>query len=183
MVLGYFSLYRPFNVEESYIRIEPVRSAEEFELMKDYINRNSNNGSYQIFCETDEFPSESYEDYCYILIHFAVKNHSPFNISVNDGYITNTELADFIMFKRPIAFETALNSFETKMSEDCYDFLCYRGDLSDEELFERFKDLQINMLYETPFYNSLIYNCDLSNSVFISSYDEFDEIRNEINSN
>lgn len=180
ILLSWFLFYRPFNVEEAYIRIEPVRSAEEFDMMKDYINRNSTDGSYQIFCNTDEFPSKSYEDYCYVLIHFAVKNHSLINVSVNDGYVTNAESTDFIMFKRPIAFETTLSSLEFKMSEDCYDFLCYRGDLSDEEIIDKFKELQINMLYETSFLNSLNYKYDLSKSIYVSSYEEFDEIRNEI---
>ena len=89
ILIVYFLLYRPFHVEESYIRIEPVQSAEELVSIKDYIDRNADNGSYQVFCDTNEFPSESYRDYCYILIHFALKNHSPFKTAVNDGYITD----------------------------------------------------------------------------------------------
>ena len=182
ILIVYFSLYHPFHVEESYIRIEPVQSAEELVSIKDYIDRNADNGSYQVFCDTSEFPSESYRDYCYILIHFALKNHSPFKTAVNDGYITDMKLASFILFKRPIAFKTVLNSFENIMSEDCYAFLCYRGGLSDEELIERVRKLKVNMLYETSVFNSLNYNYDLSKALFISSFDEFDKIRNEINS-
>lgn len=179
----YFVFYRSFDIVDTYIRLEPIRNAEQFNATKDYINRNTNNGSYQIFYDTNNFPSESYEDYCHILVHYTVKNYSPFNISVNDGYITDMTTADYVMFKRPIAFETNLGAFELKVSEDCYDFLCYRGDLSDEELIEKFKDLQINILYENLFFNSLTYKCDLSNSIFVSSFDEFDEIRNQIMSN
>lgn len=183
IITNYLFLYRPFDIVDAYIRLEPIRNVEEFYAIKDYINRNSNNGSYQIFYDTNDFPSESHEDYCYILIHYTVKNHSPFKISVDDGYITDMTTADYVMFKRPIAFGTNLEAFELKMSEDCYKFLCYRGNLSDEDLIEKFKSLQITMLYETPIYNSLEFEYNLLNSTFVSSYDEFGEIRNQIKSN
>lgn len=177
---AYFVLYRPFSIEKTYIRIFPFVDAKQFEETKDYINRNSHNGAYQIFCETDNFPSESYEDYCEVSISFAIKNHSPFKTSVGDGYIKNMKSADFILFKHPIFMDTLLNPLETKLSESSYTFLCYKGNLSDEEIIEKFKGLQVNMLYETPFFMSLNYNKDLSKLFFISSFMEYEKIRNEI---
>lgn len=178
VVIGLLFLvfYRPVSVESSYIRFDPIRSQEQFDEIKNYTERNRGSEGYQYLREIDSLGSDSYEDYCYVYIDFVLKNNSPFYVSVHDSYVADSDKADFVIFKQPAVASTSLWRFGKAMNENGCFILCYRGDLSDEQLLEKVKKLQIKLLYDS----GASVKTRLTDAEFVSSFKEFDRIRSEI---
>ncbi len=171
---GIFSLIRPFSVKTIYLRLSPVCADQEsFEETISYVNRNRYDTSGQFIHGFDEFDSTSYEDYVHVWLNFEVANHTPWRASVGDGYIVSLEKADFVIYKRPMVIDTYVNSYEQTFTEDGFDLICYRGNMSDEELIDKIRQLRISIYYETDLFNSLSMKMDLSDVVFVTDEEYF----------
>ncbi len=180
-VIGYIMVLSPVDIENTYMRISPLNSSEQFEEIKDYVNRNLNK-EIELMCDSNKaFPSDDYEDYCRVLINFSAKNLSPIDVQFGDNCTITIEDSGLLIYIRPIVVSTNLNSFERRMSDDCFDFFCYRGDLTDEDLIEKFRSATIKVDYKTDLIDSLSCKMPLSELQFLKSFEEFDKIRKETN--
>lgn len=169
-------LFFPLSINKTYVTIVPFEKGE-LEGRKGVYAAHMNDDDYQ-YIASDPFPSENDSDYCHVRIYSIMKNRSPFHMSVGDGYILNTEDAEFIIFKRPIAFNTNINRLSYMISDDAYELFCYRNGLSDEELLSKLRNLSMKLYYETEFQNSLTYRLNFSKLKQIDS-DELDHLIHE----
>ena len=171
---GIFSLIRPFSVKTIYLRLSPVCTDQEsFVEVIRYVNRNRDNPADQFIHGFEEFDSTSYEDYVHVWLNFEVVNHTPWHVAVDDGYVVNVDKADFVIHKRAMVVNTFLSSYEQTFSEDGFDLICYRGNMSDEELIDKIRQLRISIYYETDLFNSLSMKMDLSDVVFVTDEEYF----------
>lgn len=155
--------FSPLNINKAYVVIRPFEAGE-LEMRKEFYARHSSGSDDDgnQFIASNPFPSEEESDYCHVYISFLAKNRGPFKMSVHDGYILNTEDAEFVIYKRPIVFHTEIDRFGHSVTEDGYELFCYRQGMSDDELLSKVRDLTLLLYYETDFQNSLTYKLDLS---------------------
>lgn len=174
----YTQLIRPLSISETLIWIEPF-SEDELAMRKDYFQRYSSgldNGGNQLLRLDEPFPSENATDYCRVRIYFVFKNRSIQKAALGDGYILNTDDADFVIYKRPIAFASSVEGRQTRVSEDCYELFCYRQGMTDDELFAAIKTLVFRSYFETKISNSLHMKYTLSDAKQIS-FEELEAVR------
>lgn len=168
LYFSYFSL----DITQTYAKITPFGD-NEVELRKEYYLQERNIDDDNQYIAENPFPSDDPKDYCKISIKYVAKNRGPFKLSISDGYIVNTEDAGFVIYKRGIVVNTAVDSFSKTLSTDGFDLFCYRNGMTDEEILEKVKKLNFAIYYENDLFNSIKYNFGLEN---LKLLDDFEEI-------
>lgn len=171
--------YNPLTVENTYIRISPC-TQEQIEYTKDYIERSKEDNTIQIVKDINSFDGADYKDFVDVTIDFVAKNNSPFNVTVNDGFIINPNSLDFVVYKPPGMKTSGFEGFEKSFADSNYSILCYKGDLSTEEFLEKVKDIKLNFYYETKLFNSLKKKFNLSDAIFLASDDEYFKLQTDL---
>jgi hypothetical protein len=175
---AYMQFVRPLSVEGVYIWIESF-SEQELEIRKDYFNRyveNNYTGDNQFIRLEDPFPSDDYNDYCHVRIFLHFNNRSIFNMAINDGFIKNPIDVQSVIYKRPIAISTTISRFNSAITDDCYELFFWKNGMSDDDILNYVKKINLEIYYENDISNSKKINVSLSDAHSVS-FDELDDLR------
>lgn len=162
----------PLKVKEVYFFVEPF-SSEELQIRKSFYNVhiddiNSNN---QFIRTENPFPSDDYTEYCHIVINPVLVNKSVFNVSVQDSFVKNTQFADKVIYKNGIVMNTNVGRFDNAIISDPYHLFVWRGDMTDEELYQYVKRLTFEVYYESDIVNSKKFDISLKNAKLVNHED------------
>ena len=107
------------------------------------------NGSseYQVFIDMNNLPSEHTEDYVQIIYYFSVKSHLFDSANTIRPIVSNiSDNSDAFIFS-PKLFPVQVDAFGNGKCQ--LNVIMYRGNLTDEQLEEKIRNVTAELLYET----------------------------------
>lgn len=162
----------PVVPENAYITIEPF-TEQDLSVRKNYYNMyiNQIGDGNQFIRKDNPFPSENYEDYSHVLINIEFKNKSLFSAIITDAFITNTEHAKNVIYKRPIVINTNINRLEKGISNDSYHLFLWNNGMNEDEIQNYIKNIELEVYYETDISNSKKIRISLDKAVLVNQDD------------
>lgn len=141
-VILYCAVYRPFDVVSADVEIKAPFTETDLQSCVNQFNNDRSRGYIDYMRKGFEFDMTVAEEYCIVAV--TVRVYNPSKLTASALYLFPKADNDIICYLEPYMKAVSLSPGETK--ELCSRFVCRRNGMTDEELSEYIKALDLKLL-------------------------------------